>query len=153
MRKWMKNIKLIIAVSSMLAMFAIAPVVHGGITWSGIDPIFLVNGHQFNVYIEWPSQYTCTIQGPIEVDVRVPNNAPYAFIMESSDDVGGCGSPQFTETKVDFDNRDNVEVKTEVHSAQVFPVRVLVYLDGLLVRTYEGMSSDDITGDPIAIPQ
>ena len=40
MRKLIKNLKLIIAVSTMLALFAVAPVVYGGITWSGIDPIF-----------------------------------------------------------------------------------------------------------------
>ena len=98
MKKWMRNIKLIIAVSTMLAMFAIAPIVHGGISWTGIDPIFLVKDHQFNVIIKWPEQYTCSIEDPIDVTIRMPKNSPYVFISESSDDVGDCGPPQPTTT-------------------------------------------------------
>ena len=49
MKKLVKNIKLMVAVSTMLVMFAIAPVVYGGITWSGFDPIFYVDGTKFNV--------------------------------------------------------------------------------------------------------
>ena len=110
MKKWVKNIKLMIAVSTMMAMFAIAPVVHGGITWSGIDPIFLVKGHQFNVIIKWPEQYTCSIEDPIKVKIRVPEDSSYVFISESSDDVGDCGSPQRTITKVKFGGKGG-EVK------------------------------------------
>ena len=86
--------------------------------------------------------------------VRVSADMYYEFVSESSEDLG-CGSLTSTNTKVKFDdNGDNkVKVKGEVESDETFPVVVKVYLDGELVRTYEGDSDDDVTGEPIAVPQ
>ena len=153
MKGLIMNLKLMAGVAAVLVMFAAVPVVYGGVSWTGIDPIFIVNGHQFNVWIEWPSQYDCDIE-EIEVTVRVSADMYYEFVSESSEDLG-CGSLTSTNTKVKFDdNGDNkVKVKGEVESDETFPVVVKVYLDGELVRTYEGDSDDDVTGEPIAVPQ
>ncbi len=142
MKKLMKNVKLMIAVSTMLAMFAIAPVVHGGISWTGIDPIFLVKDHQFNVIIKWPEQYTCSIEDPIDVKIRVPEDSSYVFISESSDDVGDCGSPQRTITKAKFGGKGGeVKVKARLDSEFDFPFLVEVYLDGELISDQMGDSN------------
>ena len=95
-----RNLKLMAGLGAVLVMFAAVPVVHGGMSWTGIDPIFNVNGHQFNVWIEWPSQYDCDIE-EIEVEVKVPSDFDYEFVSESSEDLG-CGSLVTTETEIRF---------------------------------------------------
>ena len=98
-RKW-----IIPSVAALLMVLLIVPVAHAGILWSGIDPIFKVKGQTFNVFVEWPSEYTCSIEDPIKVKIRVPEDSSFVFIAESSDDVGDCGSPQRTVTRVKFDD-------------------------------------------------
>ncbi len=153
MNKRIRNLKWVMGALTMLLVLTSVPIVHGGISWTGIDPVFNANGHRFNVWIEWPSQYTCTIE-EIEVTVRVPSDVDYEFISESAEDLG-CGFRTETETKVKFidSGKNYVYVKGEVESDEDFLVRVKVYLDGELVRTYEGESDEDIKGEPIAVPQ
>ena len=153
MFKIMKSLKLTVAVTTMLAMLAIAPVVHGGISWSGIDPIFFVKDHKFNVVIKWPEQYTCTIEDPIEVKVRVPEDSSYMFISESSDDVGDCGSPQRTVTRVKFvESNEKVKVKARLKSEFDFPFMVEVYLDGSLIATQMGESNRWTSDAEVRLP-
>jgi hypothetical protein len=150
----MKKIKLFAAPAIlMIAMFAIVSVAHAGVLWSGIDPVFKVDGRKFNVWIEWPSEYTCTITEPIAVDVKVPRDSSYVFISESADDVGNCGAHQRTDTKVQFHGakRNEVKVASIVTSDQTFPVVVKIYREGELVRVYEGMSNAVVTGKGIKI--
>ena len=90
MKKLVKNIKLMVAVSTMLVMFAVAPVVYGGISWTGIDPILYVNGTKFNVRAELPSEFICSLSDDIEIVVTVPEDASVEFISESSSDFGDC---------------------------------------------------------------
>ena len=147
----MKKMKWFIPV--MAAMLFVAVVVpgttEGGKKWSGIDPIFLVNGDQFNVWIEWPEGYGCSITEPIEIDLMVPKSTSYVFMSESSDDVDGCGFPQLTETKAKFTGSNGkVKFVAKVDSEEDFPVRMKVYFKGELVRTYEGDSNEGVTGKP-----
>ena len=136
-RKW-----IVPSVAALLMVLLIVPVAHAGILWSGIDPIFEVKGHRFNVFIEWPSEYTCSIEDPIQVRIRVPEDSSYVFISESSDDVGDCGSPQRTVTRVKFDDDQNeVRVRARVRSEFDFPVKVKVFLDGDLVKSQMGESN------------
>ena len=149
----MNRIKWIVpSVMAVFLMAVLVPAAYAGVSWSGIDPIFKANGHRFNVWVEWPEGYTCSIEEPIQVVVRVPEEVSYAFVSESSDDVGNCGEPQVTTTTVKFRDRDDVQVITRVASEETFPVRVKVYLDGELVRTYEGDSDGKVTGEPIPLP-
>lgn len=137
----------------MIAMFAIVSVAHAGVLWSGIDPIFKVDGRKFNVWIEWPSEYTCTIIEPIAVNVKVPKDSSYVFISESVDDVGNCGAHQRTVTNVTFQSklRNEVKVAATVTSALTFPVMVKVYRDGELMRVYYGTSNESVTGQGIKL--
>jgi hypothetical protein len=150
----MKKIKLFAAPAIlMIAMFAIVSVAHAGVLWSGIDPVFKVDGRRFNVWIEWPSEYTCTITEPIAVDVKVPRDSSYVFISESADDVGNCGAHQRTMTNVTFQSklRNEVKVAATVTSDLTFPVVVKVYREGELVRVYYGASNESVTGRGIKI--
>ena len=127
-----------VTISTMLAMFAIAPVVYGGITWSGIDPIFTVDGHRFNVRIEFPIEYSCDVDGPIDVKVAVPAGAHGKFIMESAGVFGDCLQVTHT-TLVRKDNYVNkIAVGVRVNTDEEFRVRVKVDLDGIWVKSTEG---------------
>ena len=46
MRKLMRNVKLVAAASAVLAFMVAAPVVYGGLRWTGFDPELQVGGHK-----------------------------------------------------------------------------------------------------------
>ena len=142
MRKLIKNMKLIVAVSTMLAMFAAAPVVYGGISWTGIDPIFMVNDQKFNVKIEYPSAFDCDIDGLVEVRVEVPQNAKTQFIAESSGNLSGCTQKTRTKIVENKNLKDRVNIMARISSSETFPVRVRVAVDGTLARSAIGRSNE-----------
>ena len=151
MRKWMKNIKLMVAVSTMLAMFAVAPVVYGGITWSGFDPIFYVNGHKFNVRAELPSEFICSLSGSIAIDITVPGDATVDFISESSYEFSN-GCEVETDTEIVWD--DSLSEKVLLFRAffpadQRFEVKIKIDKDGEMVAVYEGFSNEVVTGKAV----
>ena len=148
MRKWMRNIKLIIAVSTMLAMFAVAPVVYGGITWSGIDPVIFINGQKFNVRVEWPSAFDCSISGPINITVTTPRKALVEFISESVDEFSGCLVETNTEI-ISSAKGSKTTFEAFVPSAESFEVRLKIDRNGELVAVYEGLSNELVTGDSV----
>ena len=146
MKEWMRNIKLIIAVSTMLVMFAVAPVVYGGITWSGFDPIFYVDGTKFNVRAELPSAFICSISGPIEIGVTVPAGSRVKFISESSYIFDGCEIETNTRIFRDHDLKGRILIQAFFPAYESFPVRLKVDRDGVMVAVYEGFSNEVVTG-------
>ena len=146
MKKLVKNIKLMVAVSTMLAMFAVAPVVYGGITWSGFDPIFYVDGTKFNVRAELPSAFICSISGPIEIGVTVPAGSRVKFISESSYIFDGCEIETNTRIFRDHDLKGRILIQAFFPAYESFPVRLKVDRDGVMVAVYEGFSNEVVTG-------
>ena len=148
MKKWMKNLKLMAAVSALIALFAVAPVVYGGVTWSGIDPIFEANGHTFNVFVEWPSGSECSITGPIFVEVH---NKDASFIGESSKPFACDDSTVTVETDTLFRRiggpHNFVVTQMRVPASESFPVRLKVYRDGVLEGVCEGQSQESVNCD------
>ena len=151
MRKWMKNIKLIIAVSTMLVMFAVAPVVYGGITWSGIDPIFYVDGHKFNVRAEWPSAYNCSISDDIKIVVKVPAGSKVKFISESLHVFEGCEIETNTKIFRDHNLRNRILVQAFFPADESFSVKLKIDRDGKMVAMYQGYSNEVVTGKWISL--
>lgn len=149
MKKWMKNIKLIIAVSTMLAMFAIAPVVYGGISWTGIDPILYVNGTKFNVRAELPTEFICSLSGSIAITITVPGDASVDFISESSSDFGDCEVETDTEIVRDYGLKNKILVQAFFPADQSFPVKLKIDRDGAMVAVYEGFSNEVVTGKAV----
>ena len=141
MKKLMKNIKLMVAVSTMLAMFAIAPIVHGGISWTGIDPIFTVDDKKVNIRVEFPSEFDCSLDGPIDVKVYVPKGSDTNFITESTGSFSGCTQTTLTSISEKGRLKDGIEVKVRVNSSEEFDVKVKVDLEGTWVREREGDSN------------
>lgn len=159
MRKLAKNLKLTVAVTTMLVMFAVAPVVYGGISWSGIDPVFKVDGHRFNVYIEWPEHKTHFIDGLIDVDIWYPKGADVEFVSEAYDTFlyESEGKKElikaFTKTNLkdgaDSDpNQGGILVSAKVNTSKRIPVNVKVYHNGELVQFCEGYSDEFVFCDP-----
>lgn len=151
MKKLVKNIKLMVAVSTMLVMFAIAPVVYGGITWSGFDPIFYVDGTKFNVRAELPSAFICSISGPIEIGVTVPAGSRVKFISESSYIFDGCEIETNTRIFRDHDLKGRILIQAFFPAYESFPVRLKVDRDGVMVAVYEGFSNEVVTGKWISL--
>lgn len=121
------------------------------LSWDGIDPVIALNGgeHNLAIRIDWPSNYTCSIQGPIEVRVSVPNGMPAEVIQESVDSFP-CGNVISTATSVSERRGDRlsdlVGVFVNVNASEVFPAKVSISLDGQLVRVLRGSSRSVIAG-------
>ena len=148
MKKLIKNIKLIAGVSTMLAVLAVAPVVYGGISWSGIDPVLKVNRHTFNVWVEWPEGMECSINGPISVTVH---NKNAIFISESTEqfDCGGTSHTVVTETIVKKKGGPHnfVIPHVRVPASESFPVQTKVFKNGVFVALCAGQSNENINCD------
>ena len=151
MKKLMKNIKLIIAVSTMLVMFAVAPVVYGGISWTGIDPILYVNDTKFNVRAELPSEFIYSISGPIEIGVTVPAGSRVKFISESSYIFDGCEIETNTRIFRDHDLNGRILVQAFFPANESFPVKLKVDRNGAMVAMYEGFSNEVVMGKWISL--
>ncbi len=150
----MRKLKWILPLPIMLLVLSLAvPVTYAGILWRGIDPELRVDGRKVNIWIEWPEPYTCTIDNPIEVEVKIPKGASYSFIGESADVLDGCDRTMHTRTRVDTYERGSykLHVKATVNSEEIFPVRVKVYLENELVALYTGESNSPVTGKPIKL--
>ncbi|MDP3064658.1 MAG: hypothetical protein Q8O40_15860 [Chloroflexota bacterium] len=121
------------------------------LSWDGIDPVIALNGGQQNlaIRIDWPSKYTCSIQGPIDVRVSVPAGMDAKVVQESTDSFP-CGNVISTVTSVS-DRRgekrsDQVGVAVMVNASDSFPAKVTVSLDGEVAQVLRGSSSSVIAG-------
>ena len=118
----MKRLKWFLIPAMMVILLTIVGTVAAGVKWSGIDPMFELDNHMVNVRIEFPSEFDCSINGPIEVKVKVPTGTDVNFIDESHGNHNGCA--QVTSTR--FIERDDLKnrfrVKARVNSTEMFPV-------------------------------
>ncbi len=142
MKKLGNRLKLTLGLSvAVLVLLAVAPVVHGGLSWTGIDPVLLANGHTLNVWVEWPTGRECSINGPILVEVHAR-----ATLLAESMETFNCATKDniiSTATMVKAIGIPS-QFKVEhvfVPSTQVFPVRVKVYKDGELGAVCESRSN------------
>ncbi len=152
--KWIRKLKWVAGVCSLVAVFAAVPAVYGGLRWTGIDPELDVDGHTVNVRVEWPEGYTCSVSNPVLIVISVPRNAEYSSAMESSDSFD-CG-PGETEISthtivVEQSKPDRVEVSAWLRASERFPARVLVYEDGERELTCRGVSNHFIACRPLKL--
>ena len=149
-----KKLELLAGLSAMLMLVLSVGVAHGGGRWSGIDPELMVNGEKFNIYIEWPEEDTCLIDGLIDVDVWYPKGTNAELIFESEsefpcDTADGGFIPTLTKTSLkdgtDQDpNQGGIMVSAKVNTSVQMPVTVKVYHNTTLV---DGKP----TGEPIQV--
>ncbi|MCI0439864.1 MAG: hypothetical protein L0177_12140 [Chloroflexi bacterium] len=141
----LRNVKLIAALSALVAMFAVAPVVHGGILWTGIDPIVKTRESLVNIWAEWPAGNECAITGPITFKVE----ADRGQLLSESARAFPCGDGAVmvqTKTTVQDARRGKLNVaEVFMPASSDFPVRARVYVDGELKLTCEGVSNSPFT--------
>ncbi len=155
MRSWKKYLKWSIAISMVALVFAIAPVVYGGLRWTGIDPVVDVGEHTVGVTIAVPPDYWCSIIGPIIVAIAAPEGTTPTVLTESSDPTGEfCGARTVT---VVYEKRGTsqagvVDVAVMVFGRNAkFPVDVGVAVDGTTVQEFSGRSNQIIHNRGISL--
>ena len=118
-------------------------------SWSGIDPaIDLGNGHTMNVYIGWPSEYTCDAGDLVTVAVSLPQGLD-ATVTEESADGFACADGTVviaTDTSLGSGNQAVALLDVSVDTDASFPVRVRVSLDGEEVKVLNGHTNGAIKG-------
>lgn len=150
----MFKLKVSVGVVVVAISMLMVSVVHGGILWSGMDPVVQVGDDTIAVEVFWPSQYDCSVQGPIEVSVQVPEGIAASVVSESTDSF--CGSDINTLTVIDDDAHDNgkrarVWITAQVDASDRFPVMVEVSRNGSLVATCHGVSNAEVKCRPISL--
>lgn len=151
MSKWMKNLKLMAGVGVVLAMFAAVPVVYGGLSWTGIDPVLVANEHTMNVWVEWPTGRECDITGVISVDVHGADE----LISESAESFACGDDTVFPQTATTVHQSWQPYFfwvqRVRVPASESFPVQVKIYKDGVLATTCEGYSNSDVGCWPVYV--
>jgi hypothetical protein len=146
----LKRASVVTALLAVIAMLALLPPVaegRGG-RWSGIDPIITVGEHQFNVRIEYPSEYDCSLVSAIVVVVKVPLFMQRQLLTESIGLHGGCLQTSTTLFVPALFARD-VDISVLAVSLSQHPVRVKVDRDNRWVASKEGLSNRVIRANDI----
>ncbi len=143
MKVWMKNLKLMAALSVIVVVFASASVAYGGLRWAGFDPELMVNGDQVNIYVEWPASYTCDVDD-VHVVVSVPRGTDVTLVGESFSNFDCNGEAFFVESDtqiVTHGKKNAIKVMATVESDERFPVRLQVFENGQLQQLCEGRNN------------
>lgn len=144
LQKWAFT-AVLVAVLGWLLVPAIAA---AWLEWDDVDPIIrLKGGHILSVDVEWPQPFTCTVQGPILVEVEVPKGLKAELVAEASK-AFPCQTLATQTTIIEKrGGGKEVEVRALVRASASFPVRVLISLDGQLIATPEGTSNSWVGGE------
>lgn len=133
---------------AVLGWLLVPAIVSGWIEWDDVDPVIsLKGGHILSVQVEWPRPFTCSVQGPILVEVQAPKGLKAQVVKESS---GAFPCQTLTTQTTVLEERGGgkeVEVRVLVRANTDFPVRVLISLDGSLVTTLEDTSNSWVEGE------
>ena len=140
---------MVAAASVVLTFLVAAPVVYGGLRWSGFDPaIRLADGTVVNIEIGMPPGQWCQIDGPIGVMVSVPQGSGAAVVFEQPATESNCYVT--TSTTIDEGNTDGAAyVGVDVEAKGNFPVDVVVSINGAEVRTCSSKAGDTVQCGPI----
>ena len=143
-RRW-----LIRAIVPVLALAALLPsMVSAWMSWSGIDPVLkLSTGEKVSIYLEWPTEMTCSIDDDdkIDVEVTLPRNVKAKVLFESSDDFGCVRLKTDTDVEQGEWRADKLKVETRIKAKKNFPVNVHVTVDGD-TTIINGRSNSKISG-------
>lgn len=153
MDTWIRQLKWIVSAIVLVSMLTVPAVVfgHGG-RWSGMDPDFVVDGHQYNVTIYWPSHHSCNIEGPIKFVIRAPggefgSESEGEFSCSIADETQSVTSQGeiSLETKTRFlskSKRGPIMITAGLRSSESFPVLIKIERDGRTVQECEGESNE-----------
>jgi hypothetical protein len=152
MNPWIRAAKWIVPVFALFVLMALPSVADArGGRWSGIDPVFYMNGHQFNVTVEWPAEHTCDLDGVVEFKIRAPGGEFEAESRGKFDCDDGDLNRVYTQTRFsDNGEGDQADIKARLRASASFPVIVTVHRDGELVEECEGVSNRTIRCEPVS---
>ncbi len=142
----MKRLKWFLIPSMMVILVAIVGPVAAGVKWSGIDPIFELNGQRVNVRIDYPSEFDCSIDGAIPVRVTIPAGTDVKFFTESTANLSGCDQETITTISESNDITGQFQVRAKVSSEEQFKLKVRVYVSGLPTKNFNGDSNEWVGG-------
>ena len=144
MRKLRGKLKWMTGASMILVLMLVTTVAYGGGRFSGIDPIVYVDGDRINIWAEWPEEYTCELDGLIDFEIKHSKKSEVEFVSESIDDFDcgdGSSTTIWTQSELKADKKlktDEIRVKAKAKATGVFPLRVVVYQNDVLVGSCEG---------------
>lgn len=149
----LRRLKWLSIVSAIMVMLLAVPVVDGGRRWTGSDPVIRYGGHTVNIWVEWPSEHNCDIQGPIYLQY----NAPGARLVSDSSVGSGCnnGSNNVIRTQSVVNDSGEIGqfqiVDVAVDAAQPFPINLVIRVDGRVVATCSGYSDESFDCEVIQV--
>jgi len=103
-----------------------------------------VDGDRINIWAGWPEEYTCELDGLIALEIKHSKKSEAEFVSESIDDFecgDGSSTTILTKTKLKASKKlktDEIRVKAKAKGTEVFPLRVVVYQNDVLVGSCEG---------------
>ena len=144
--KWL----VLLAVLTLAVAVPTAVGAHGA-RWSGADPVVTIGEHTINVWIEWPSEYTCSIKGKVKFKFKAAGGSIDAESRDSFECEDGETKTVRTKSKIKKGGHEGVFRVAKVHlkATEKFPVTVDVYVDGELAQVCEGHSNKAFRCDPI----
>lgn len=149
-----QGLAFLVALALALAWWMAPGVASAWLSWTGIDPVITLDGgHQVSVRVEWPANFTCTIQGPIEVEVMVPDGLGAGVMVESSSQFPcrTLSTQTSISVKGDGGGDNEIDIAVKLKAGPEFPVKVYLFLDGQQVGVVEGSSQGAVSGS-VALP-
>lgn len=124
-----------------------------GARWSGADPVVKIGDHTVNVWVEWPTEYTCTIKGRVRFNFEAKGGDLIAESSDSFDCENGEPTTVRTNSKIVKGGHDGVfrVSRARLNATENFPITVDVYVDGELAQICKGRSNKAFGCDPIVL--
>ncbi len=146
-----KGAFMLMALGILTALLMIPSLAQAWMDWDGTDPVIQFTGGQtLAIRIEWPREFTCSINGPIEVNVKAPAKLNASLVSESTGTFPCQTVSTNITTETDLDTAPGkgnaVRVQVEVKSEDDFPVNVYLTLDGGNAKKLTGKSNSEIRG-------
>lgn len=145
-RSWVGRRIVLVPLAAAGALALVPAMTSAWLSWDGIDPIITSKSHEISVKVEWPSTYTCGLDGNIDVKVKLPEGfGAVTKVTESEGDFPCADGTRTiaTVTRVHRGGGDDADIKVAVKGEGKFPVKVSVNFDGK-VTVHDGVSNKPV---------
>lgn len=148
------NLKWVVLFVVLILAVAVPSIVGAhGARWSGADPQVTIGERTVNVWIEWPSEYTCTIKGRVKFKFEAAGGVLDAESRDSFECDDGDTNTVRTKSKIVKGGQNGVfrVARARLNATENFPVTLDVYVDDKLVQVCRGRSNKKFNCDPIRL--
>lgn len=128
---------------ALMGALILALPVAAGVQWCETDPIVTLNGDQYQILVAVPQEYVSRVNGPIEVDVKTPEQTVAQLVFT---DAGFNGYGEVVRfTGLDPNNQYQFRIKVPIDDSGLadgvkVPVQVIVNVANENPRVVEGTS-------------